>query len=233
MVWRLTRLTLVVGWAFCLVVYALPKELRPDWWNTIRRPIEDTLAILKLRPSHAVFSGAEGNWNRHLWAVRFIGTYPDGSTATLEQWPDDMNWDTPMIFFDPLDTSWYRLVGKRHQVRLSRFAATTREQEELDSIRRSSGVRRITRFWCETAHAERDGDAPVSVHLDAFYASKSYKSGKVRMSSARMGFRRCGPGAPRNDWATPPNPPSWFEATPKPEPEADAAKPKRSGGGQP
>lgn len=227
---RLARLALLVGWAFCLVVYALPKELQPGWWARMRQPIRQTLEILKLRPSHTVFSGAEGDRNRHLWAVRFVGTYPDGSEQTLEEWPDGMTWSTPMIFFDPLDTAWYRLLGKGNQVRLSRAAATPREAEALKQVRRSTGVRRMTKFWCRTAHAERDGTPPVSIHLDAFYTSKSYKTGTVRMSSARIGWRSCsGNKDATPSWEAPPDPPPWFESTPRATPKRTGEEPPQGG----
>lgn len=219
---RLARLALLAGWAVCLVIYALPRELQPGWWARLRAPLRQTLEILKLRPSHTVFSGAEGDRNRHLWAVRFVGTYPDGSQQVLEEWPEGLTWSTPMVFFDPLDTVWYRLLGKGNQVRLSRAAATSKEDEMLTQVRRSAGVRRMTRFWCETSFAHQDGTAPVSVHLDAFYASKSYKTGTVRMSSARIGRRRCqGTGGVAPPWIVPPDPPPWFVATPGPGAESD------------
>lgn len=218
---RLARMALIAGWAFCLVIYALPRELQPGWWARLRQPIRQTLEILKLRPSHTVFSGAEGDRNRNLWAVRFVGTYPDGSEQVLEEWPEGLTWSTPMIFFDPLDTAWYRMLGKGNQVRLSRAAATPREDEVLNQVRRSAGVRRMTRFWCETAFARKDGTAPTSVHLDAFYTSKSYKTGTVRMSSARIGRRSCsGNRSNTPPWVVPPEPPPWFAATPRPDPAA-------------
>ncbi len=227
---RLARLALLAGWAVCLVVYALPRELQPGWWARLRAPLRQTLELLKLRPSHTVFSGAEGDRNRHLWAVRFVGTYPDGSEQTLEEWPEGMTWSTPMVFFDPLDTAWYRLLGKGNQVRLSRAAATPREQEVLTQVRRSSGVRRMTRFWCESSFSHQDGAAPVSVHLDAFYASKSYKTGRVRMSSSRIGRRRCAATEgelPR--WIAPPDPPPWFVATPAPSADPAPGLPNPAG----
>ncbi len=209
--WRLVRLALIGTWAAMVFLYAFPRELRPDWLSDLRRPVAKAMRDAMIRPAHAVFSGNNGDRNRHLWAARFVAYDPDGTQRTLDEWPDGLTWSTPMGFFDVLDTVWYRKLTKGRQSKLSRLAGTDEESEYVGHLRRGAKVTSMLRFWCNSAWGARDGVPPEAVALDVWFASKSYRTGTVRMSAARIGFKACrGPTHVNDRWALSEPAPPWY-----------------------
>lgn len=212
--WRLLRLALILTWGLVVFVYAFPRELRPDWLSDLRRPVAKAMREAAIQPAHAVFSGAEGDRNRHLWAARFVGYSADGAAHTLEEWPEGMTWSTPTVGFDPLDTVWYRKLSKVRQIHLSRVAGTDGEAEAVARWRQGPRVGALLAFWCHSEFGRLDGLPPEAVALDVWFANQSYRTGAVRMSAARVGLRRCHDAAAETAGWEPEGPaPPWYRPT--------------------
>jgi hypothetical protein len=192
-----------------LGVYAIPKEIKPEALEPIQAPLRHFFNnVLQLRPSHPVYSGAPGDWHRYLWAARFVGVTADGSPEVIVEWPEGMSWAMPMIGEDTIENVWYRIIGENPMLRVQRAAGRESEAEHLAALRRESGLQRLLGYYCRSA---RHGKGRyVGVRLEAFYAGKSYKTGRIKMSRATVGARSCVPGKPAPELVTPGDPPPWY-----------------------